>query len=296
MTLRFWTNLLFFSLVFFFTWSSPALSQTRTQAASTVSFAGMPATFTLPSGWKLLQQQGDFAALVPNTANPEVLVVAHAGMYPNVEAFYTLAAKTIQEELKIQNARILQEPRSYNVNGQTASAAIIAAQNQNGEAVKLGLNVVISANGVGLGLLTLASVPTFQQGVAAAEAMLQTARFGTITNDRKAASGLVGRWAKAAAANGGNRNSSSGGWSSGSNVYYTFNDDGTYIYSSESFASVDVPGAGGLSTSKEEDSGRYFVSNGKITLVGKKYGSNTLVYREVDGKYIQIGNAYFARR
>ena len=276
--------------------TSTACAQLRAQAANTVSFAGMPASFTLPTGWKVLQQQNDFMALVPNVAKPEVLVVAHSGMYNNTDSFYTQAAQSIKDELKIQNAQIVQEPRTFTVNGQKASSAIISALNQNGEPVKLGLHVVIGSNGIGLGVLTLASISTFQQGVAAAEAMLQSARFGTITQDRKAASGLVGRWYKAAAANGGNRNSSGGGWSSGANVYYTFYEDGTYEYSYESFASVDVPGMGGLSTSKDQDTGRYIISNGQITLVGKKNGSQTLVYRVVDGKYIQIGNGYFARR
>ncbi len=290
------TNALFVALVTVITFTSSACGQARAQSANTISFSGTPASFTMPTGWKLMQQQGDFVAIIPNTAHPEVFVMAQAGVYANVDSFYTQAAKMIQEELKIKNARLLQEPNSYRVNGLTASSAVIAAQNQKGEALKLGLSVVISANGVGVGVLTLSSVASFQQGQMAAEALLETARFGTITQDRKASSGVVGRWVKAAAANSGNRNSSSGGWSSGSNVYYTFYEDGTYSYYYESFASVDVPGMGGLSTSKNEDTGRYFVANGKITLASNKNGSNSLVYREVDGKYIQIGNAYFARR
>ena len=276
--------------------TSTACAQLRAQAANTVSFSGTPASFTVPAGWKLAQKEGDLAALVPNTTNPELVVVVRAGIYQDADSFYTLAAKSLREDLKVQNAQIVQNPSAYRVNGMNASSAVVGAYNQQGELVKIGLNVVLSANGIGLGAVVIAPTAKYQQGQAAVEAVLQSARFGTITVDRKAASGLVGRWVKAAAANSGNRNGSGGGWSSGSNVYYTFYEDGTYSYYYESFASVDVPGMGGLSTSKDEDAGRYYVSNGQITLVSNKNGSNSLVYREVDGKYIQIGNAYFARR
>jgi len=271
-------------------------AQQRAQATNTFSFSSLPASFTVPSGWKVAQQEGDLAALVPNTANPELVIVVRAGMYQDADAFYTLAGKSLREDLQVKNAQIVQNPSAYRVNGMNASAAVVAAYGQTGEMVKIGLNVVISANGVGLGVVVLAPAAKYQQGQSVADAVLQSARFGTITFDRKAASGLIGRWVKAAAANSGNRNSSGGGWSSGSNVTYTFYEDGTYQYSNESFASVDVPGAGGLSTGKDEDRGRYYVSNGQITLVSNKNGSNSLLYRVMDGKYIQIGNAYFARR
>ncbi len=277
------------------TFTATACAQLRAQASSTVSFTGIPASFTVPTGWKLAQQEGSIAALVPNTANPELIVVVHAGMYDSVEAFYTAAAKSLRDDLKVENAQLVQNPNAYRVNGLQASSALLSSVGQNGEPYKIGLNVVLS-NGIGLGVVVLAPAAKYQQSLATVDAVLQSARFGTITFDRRAATGLVGRWAKAMAVNGGNRNSSGGGWSSGSNVYYTFYEDGTYQYSYESFASVDVPGMGGLSTSKDEDSGRYFVSNGQITLVSNKHGSNSLVYRVVDGKYIQIGNAYFARR
>jgi hypothetical protein len=107
--------------------------------------------------------------------------------------------------------------------------------------------------------------------------------------------GVVGRWVRSAAANGGNRNGSAGGYSSGSNVSYTFYENGTYTYSYESFASFDVPGLGALSSNKDEDRGKFFVSNGRITLVSEANGSQTLEFRVVDEKYIQIGNSYFAQ-
>jgi hypothetical protein len=275
--------------------TSTACAQLRAQASNTVSFSGIPASFTVPAGWKLAQQEGALAALVPNTANPELVIVVHAGMYDSTDAFYTAAAKSLRDDLKVQNAQLVQNPNAYRVNGLQASSALLSSSGQNGEQYKIGLNVVLS-NGIGLGAVVIAPAAKYQQSLSAVEAVLQSARFGTITFDRRAAAGLVGRWYKAAAANSGNRNGSGGGWSSGSNVYYTFHEDGTYSYYYESFASVDVPGMGGLSTSKDEDSGRYFVSNGQITLVSNKNGSNSLVYRVVDGKYIQIGNAYFARR
>ncbi|HEX4950983.1 MAG TPA: lipocalin family protein [Blastocatellia bacterium] len=276
--------------------TATACAQARAQASNTVSFSGVPASFTVPAGWKVAQKEGDLAALVPNIANPEVVVVVRAGMYKDAEAFYSLAAQSLRDDLKIQNAQIVQNPSAYRMNGMNASSAIVSSVGQDGQQYKIGLNVVFSANGVGLGVVAIAPAAKYQQGVAAVEAVMQSARFGTITFDRQAAAGLVGRWYKAAAANSGNRNGSSGGWSSGSNVYYTFNEDGTYYYSYESFASVDVPGMGGLSTSKDEDSGRYYVSNGQVTLVSNKKGSNSLTYRVVDQKYIQIGNGYFARR
>lgn len=276
--------------------ATTACAQLRAQSANTVSFSGVPASFTVPAGWKLAQKEGDLAALVPNTANPEVVIVVRPGMYKDADAFYTLAAQSLRDDLKVQNAQIVQNPSAYRMNGMNASSAIVSSVGQNGQAYKIGLNVVISANGIGLGVVAIAPAAKYQQSEATVEAVMQSARFGTITFDRQAAAGLVGRWYKAAAANGGNRNSSGGGWSSGSNVYYTFYEDGTYQYYYESFASVDVPGMGGLSTSKDTDSGRYFVSNGQITLVSNKNGSNALTYRVVDGKYIQIGNAYFARR
>jgi hypothetical protein len=290
------TDAILTALVFILAFAPGAYAQLGPQAANTVSFAGMPATFATPSGWKLIQQQGDFAALAPDIPSPELFIIANAAMYSSIDSFYELAEQTIQEELKIQNARILQRPRSYSVNGMTASSATIAAENLNGEAMNIGLNVVIAESGVGLGVVTVASVPTFPQGIAAAEAVLQTARFGAISSDRRAASGLIGRWVRAAAANSGNRNSIGGGVSSGSNVSYTFFEDGTYSYYYESFAAIDVPGLGGLSSSEDEDSGRYFVANGTITLVSGENGSSTLTSREVDEQYIQIGDAYFARQ
>jgi hypothetical protein len=275
--------------------TTTACAQLRAQSANTVRFSGVPASFTVPAGWKLAQQEGALAALVPNTANPELVIVVHAGMYDSVDAFYTAAAKSLRDDLKVENAQIVQNPQAYRVNGLPASSALLSSIGQNGVQYKIGLNVVLS-NGIGLGAVVLAPAAKYQQSLAAIEAVLQSAKFGTITFNRQAAAGLVGRWYKAAAANGGNRNSSGGGWSSGSNVYYTFYENGTYEYLYESFASVDVPGMGGLSSSKDHDSGRYFVSNGQITLVSSKNGSNSLVYRVVDGKYIQIGNGYFARR
>lgn len=276
--------------------TATAYAQARTATPNTFSFASLPTSFTIPAGWKVAQQEGDLVALVPNTQNPELIVIARAGMYQDADAFYTLAGNSLRDDLKVQNAQIVQNPSAYQVNGMNASSAVVAARGQTGETVKIGLSVVISANKMGLGVVVLAPATKYEQGKAVADAVLQSARFGTMNFDRKAAAGLFGRWVKAAAANSGNRNSSSGGWSSGSNVTYVFYEDGTYQYASESFASVDVPGAGGLSTSKDSDSGRYYVSNGQITLVGSKNGSQSLTYRVVDAKYIQIGNAYFARR
>lgn len=276
--------------------SAQARAQAPTPSANTVSFTGVPASFTVPAGWKMAQKEGDLAALVPNVANPDVVVVVRAGMYKDADAFYTMAGQSLRDDLKIQNAQIVQNPRAYQIGGMNASSAIVSSIGQNGEPYRIGLNVVLSTNGIGLGVVAIAPAAKYQQSVPAVEAVMQSAKFGTINFDRQAAAGLVGRWYKAAAANSGNRNGSSGGWSSGSNVYYTFYADGTYEYLYESFASVDVPGAGGLSTSKDQDSGRYYISNGQITLVSSKNGSNSLVYRVVDGKYIQIGNGYFARR
>lgn len=276
--------------------SAQARAQAQTQSSNTVSFTGVPASFTVPAGWKMAQKEGDMAALVPNVANPDVVVVVRAGMYKDADAFYTMAGQSLRDDLKIQNAQIVQNPRAYQMGGMNASSAIVSSVGQDGQAYRIGLNVVLSTNGLGLGVVVIAPAAKYQQSVAAVEAVMQSAKFGTITFDRQAAAGLVGRWYKAAAANSGNRNGSSGGWSSGSNVYYTFYADGTYQYSSESFASVDVPGMGGLSSSKDQDSGRYVVSNGQVTLISSKNGSNSLVYRVVDGKYIQIGNGYFARR
>jgi hypothetical protein len=144
----------------------------------------------------------------------------------------------------------------------------------------------ISVIGVGLIVWSVDSPASDTQATAAE----------TIRQNDAAASSLVGSWVKAAAVNSGNRSSSSGGWSSGSNVYYTFYEDGTYQYRYESFASIDVSGASSLSTDNEEDSGQFQVGNGEITLKSSKGSSDTLVYRVVDEKYIQIGNAYFARR
>lgn len=273
-----------------------ARAQAPTQSANTVSFTGVPASFTVPAGWKMAQKEGDLAALVPNVANPDVVVVVRAGLYKDADAFYTMAGQSLRDDLKIQNAQIVQNPRAYQVGGMNASSAIVSSIGQNGEPYRIGLNVVLSSNGMGLGVVVIAPAAKYQQSVPVVEAVMQSAKFGTITVDRQAAAGLVGRWYKAAAANSGNRNGSGGGWSSGSNMYYTFYADGTYEYLYESFASVDVPGAGGLSTSKDQDSGRYYISNGQITLVSNKNGSNSLVYRVVDNKYIQIGNGYFARR
>jgi hypothetical protein len=177
-----------------------------------------------------------------------------------------------------------------------ASSAVISALGQTGAQLRIGLSVVIAANNLGLGVVALAPAEKYEQCQVTVEAVLQSARFGAITSDRRAAAALTGRWVKVAAANSGNRNGISGGWSSGSNVYYMSSEDGTYSYSYESFASVDVPGAGALSTNRDEDSGRYLVANGQITLVSNKNGSSSLVYRVADDKYIQIGNGYFARR
>jgi hypothetical protein len=101
---------------------------------------------------------------------------------------------------------------------------------------------------------------------------------------------------RAAAANSGNRNGSSGGWSSGANVAYTFYADGTYAYSYESFAAFDVSGLGALSTSADDESGRYSVGNGTLTFASDRGGSETLGFRVVDDRFVQIGDWYFERQ
>jgi hypothetical protein len=267
-------------------------------AGASVKFEGVPASFTVPMGWKVLEREGDVTILVPNTSQPELLVAAIGTTYSNLEDFYKKAGETIEEDLQVANARVLEAPRAFKVNGMTASTAVVAAENPNGEPVKIGLHVVLSGDGVGIGVLTVASVPTFAQGAAAAQQILDSGRFGALTQERRTTTtaGLTGRWVRSGAANGGNRNSSSGGWSSGSNVSYTFYENGTYSYFYESFAAIDVPGLGGLSSSEDRDSGRYYVADGKLTLVSEKEGTSTLSFRQVDGKYIQIGNFYYARQ
>lgn len=96
--------------------------------------------------------------------------------------------------------------RAVQVNGRNASSALVAASNQNGELIKIGLSVVISANGVGLGVVALAPAAKYQQGQAAVKAVLPSARFGTMTSDRRAAAAITGRGVKVGAANSGNRN------------------------------------------------------------------------------------------
>jgi hypothetical protein len=150
---------------------------------------------------------------------------------------------------------------------------------------------------IGLGLVILsADAPassTSTYSAAYDEPPATIAAPASQTNE--AASSLVGSWYKAAAANSGNR-SSSGGWSSGSNVYYTFHENGTYSYKYESFAAVDVAGMSSMSSDEDSDTGLYSVSGGQLTLTSDKGGSDSLTFRVVDEKYIQIGDAYFARR
>jgi hypothetical protein len=284
------------AIVAFISITANASAQAQTESNSTVSFTGVPASFTVPAGWKMEQKEGDMAALIPNIGNPDVVVIVRAGMYKDADAFYAMAGQSLRDDLNIQNEQIVQNPRAYQVGDMDASSAIVSSIGQNGEPYRIGLNVVLATNGLGLGVVAIAPAAKYQQSVAAVEAVMQSARFGTITLDRQAAAGLVGRWYKTAAANSGNRNGSSGGWSSGSNVYYTFYADGRYHYSHESFASIDVPGMSSMSSDEDSDTGQYSVSGGQITLTSDKGSSDSLTFRVVDEKYIQIANAYFARR
>ncbi|HEX4950982.1 MAG TPA: lipocalin family protein [Blastocatellia bacterium] len=155
---------------------------------------------------------------------------------------------------------------------------------------------LVSVIGIGLIILSADAPASSTQTYSAAYDEPQATAAASVKQDEEAVSNLVGSWVKAAAVNSGNRNSSSGGWSSGSNVYYTFYENGTYRYEYESFASVDVAGMSSMSSDEDSDTGKYSVSDGQITLTSDKGGSDALTFRVVDDKYIQIGNAYFARR
>lgn len=278
-------------------------------APSLVSFPGAPATFTIPMGWRVADRAGDLVALTPGSSAADMLVIANAGLYNDVEEFYEKAAESLRDDLGFEDLRIVQTATPYRVNGMTANSAVVGALNERGQRVPIAVNVVISGKGVGLGTVMLASSSNFQRGLAAVEELLESARFGAAPLPSNtpsptappavssgAASGIVGRWSKAAAVNSGNRNSTGGGWSSGSNVYFTFRADGTYDYHYEYYSAIDVPGASALNTDEDDDTGRYTISGGTITLVGRRNGTETMTYRVVDGKYVQLGNAYFERR
>lgn len=155
---------------------------------------------------------------------------------------------------------------------------------------------LVSVIGLGLIILSADSPSSSASTYSASYDESQTSAAAPASQNNEAASSLVGSWYKAAAANSGNRSSSSGGWSSGSNVYYTFHENGTYEYKYESFAAVDVGGMSSMSSDEDSDTGQFSVSGGQITLTSDKGNSDSLTFRVVDEKYIQIGNAYFARR
>lgn len=273
-----------------------AAAQVASKPVSNVSFAGLPVSFAVPQGWKLSQQEGDLAALAPDVTNPDAVAVVRPGVYRNADEFFNLAGQSLRDDLHVANAEVAQAPRSYTLGAANASSAQLSAAGADGQRVAIGLDVVIAAGGVGLGVVTLAPAAQARQMQAAAEAILRTAHLGALSFNRQAAAALVGSWYKAAAATGGNSSGASGGWASGANTYFSFREDGTYSYASESFASVDVPGAGALSSNRDEDSGRYYPANGQVILIGNRNGSRALVFRVVDGKYIQLGDGYFARR
>lgn len=278
------------------TFAGAALAQVASKPASNVSFAGLPVSFAVPQGWKLAQQEGDLAALAPDMANPDAVAVVRPGVYRNADEFFNLAGQSLRDDLHIAGAEVAQAPRSYTLGGMNASSALLSAAGADGRRVAISLDVVMAASGVGLGVVTLAPAAQAKQIQATAEALLRTAHLGALSFNRQAAAALIGDWYKAVAATGGNSSGSNGGWASGANAYFSFREDGTYGYSSESFASVDVPGTGALSSSRTEDGGRYYPANGQLILISTRNGSSSLVFRVVDGKYIQLGNGYFARR
>lgn len=259
--------------------------------AETVSFAPVPASVTIPAGWKLAGQQESNAVLTP-AVNPQSILLVHTGVYQTLEHLAT-ALGAVQKELNV-DAHLAAPPEEGRFGGRQGYSVRLKATAPDGTPVGIYCRAVLSADGIGILAMGMAAETAIGELQKLADVLIRGAVLGRIPFDPRAAAAWTGQWNKAYSQTSGNQASASGGWADNSTASYVFHADGRYEYRSRSTASISAGTASVSSDQKDEDSGHYYPVGGKIILTSAKKGSRTLDAR-LSGQILQIGETRFLR-
>jgi hypothetical protein len=259
-------------------------------------FDPLPAAFTVPQSWRLAEKQRDSALLVSDTEPGMILV--HVGYYRVFDGCYTDLSKGFGL-LKL-SGRATDGPRDESIADQPGTFACYEGHAEDGTPVAARYRAVLSRGGLSLAVCGITTPDQIARQAPRVDAIARSFLLGALEPDRQTMASLLGRWSRYRGSSSGSQSSASGGTSSSSFASFTFREDGTFSYDSESSLSVTGAATGegtqgsAFSGSSQQDQGRYMVVKNLLILSSDKGGSEIYELR-VEPNRFALGDVVYVR-
>jgi len=269
--------------------STAGLPATTVAQTAAPRLEGWNATYALPAGWRITQQQGRVHALAP--ATNDLLVYVVAGPYQTFDEVALELPKAFQ--LLGVTGMPASQPVASTVRQMRAMTADYMGQDRSGMPIQSRVIAVLSSQGSGVVVLGFARAGGATALAPALDAVVQGLEVtGPPVVNQQAVAALRGKWmAYSGRADGGS--SVLGSTARSAEETVEFDGRGRFAYASSASVSVSTPGMGGMAggASAANDQGTYTVIGTTLVVRGQR-GMSALELQIQGDRIVADGKTY----